>query len=43
MYNSYIRILSNKGERHKPRLLEGNIQGVLAQAHAGEIGSQWTH
>lgn len=37
MYNSCIRILSNKGERPKPRLLEGNIQGISVHAHADEI------
>lgn len=43
MYNSCIRIPSNKGIRHKPRLLEGNIQGIFACAHADDIGLQWTY
>lgn len=42
-YSSYLRKLSNKGERHKPRQLEGNIQAVFAQVLSGEIGPKWIH
>lgn len=43
MYSSYIRSFSNKRERHKPRQLEGNIQGIFAEIHAGKIDSKWIH
>lgn len=43
MQNSCIRIFSNKGERPKPRLQEGSIQGTFEYAQAGEIGAQWIH